>query len=217
MLMKNLVRPLGSWRLGRACHLMGTGMALPWALMSTAQLATGHVTEDMKLGVDLALAGHAAQFLPQARVSSAFPVDTGVARVQKSRWEHGHLATMTEELPRLVGAALRTGRPALIVLAMDLLIPPVALYFLLLAVAQVLCLVAASLWPVWHLRALVVSAASGCFALAIALGWWHFARHLLSARELLTTPLYALWKLPVYLAYALKKRSGWVRTRRDSE
>ncbi len=217
MIMKNLVRPLGSWRLGGACHLMGTGMALPWALMSTAQLATGHVTEDMKLGVDLALAGHAAQFLAQARVSSTFPVDTGVARVQKSRWEHGHLATMTEELPRLMGAALRTGRAALIVLAMDLLIPPVALYFLLLAVAQLLCLVAASLWPVWHLSALVVSAASGCFALAIALGWWQFARQLLSARELLTTPLYALWKLPVYLAYALKKSSGWVRTRRDSE
>jgi len=100
---------------------------------------------------------------------------------------------------------------------MDLLIPPVALYFLLLAVAQAASLVAASLWPVWHLSALVVSAASGCFVLAIALGWWRFARHLLSARELLTTPLYALWKLPVYLAYALKKRSGWVRTRRDSE
>ena len=55
------------------------------------------------------------------------------------------------------------------------------------------------------------------FGLAIGLGWWFFGRQLLSARELLTTPLYALWKLPVYVAYFLKKRSGWVRTKRDSE
>ncbi len=217
MLMKNLVRPLGSFRLGGACHLMGTGMALPWTLMASAKLATGHITEDMKLGVDLAVAGHAPQFLPQVRVSSAFPQDTGVAKVQKSRWEHGHLATLTEELPGLLAAALRTGKPALIVMAMDLLIPPVAFYFLLLALVELLTLSAALLWPVWQSAAVLLSLSVLAFGLAIGLAWWGFGRHLLSARELLTTPLYALWKMPVYLAYFLKKRSGWVRTKRDSE
>jgi len=217
MLMKNLVRPLGSFRLGRACHLMGTGMALPWSLMSTAKLATGHITEDMKLGVDLAVAGHAPQFLPNVRVSSAFPLDTAVAKVQKSRWEHGHLATLTEELPGLAHAALRSGDPALIVMTMDLLIPPVALYFMVLAVTVLTTVLAAALWPAWHGAAILVSLAAGCFGLAIGLAWFRFGRHLLSARELLGTPLYALWKVPVYLAYFLKKRSGWVRTRRDSE
>ena len=217
MLMKNLVRPLGSFRLGGACHLMGTGMALPWSLMSTAKLATGHITEDMKLGIDLAVAGYAPQFLPEVRVSSAFPLDTGVARVQKSRWEHGHLATLTQELPGLLKSALGTGKPALIVLAMDLLIPPVALYFLVLGVAAVLGMALALLWPVWQVAMLLVLVACLCFALAIGLAWWFFGRQLLSARELLTTPLYALWKLPVYLAYFLKKRSGWVRTKRESE
>jgi cellulose synthase/poly-beta-1,6-N-acetylglucosamine synthase-like glycosyltransferase len=217
MLMKNLVRPLGSFRLGGACHLMGTGMALPWALMASAKLATGHITEDMKLGVDLAVAGYAPQFLPQVRVSSAFPLDTGVAKVQKSRWEHGHLATLTQELPGLLGAALKSGKPALIVLAMDLLIPPVAFYFLLLTLAELLIVTAALLWPVWQLAAVLLSLSALGFCLAIALAWWGFGRHLLSARELMTTPLYALWKLPVYVAYFLKKRSGWVRTKRESE
>jgi hypothetical protein len=41
MVMKNLVRPLGTQRLGGVCHLSGTGMALPWALAATARLATG--------------------------------------------------------------------------------------------------------------------------------------------------------------------------------
>ncbi|MFZ4478386.1 MAG: glycosyltransferase family 2 protein [Rhodoferax sp.] len=217
MLMKNLVRPLGTFRLGHACHLMGTGMALPWSLMSVARLATGHITEDMKLGVELAIAGHAPQFLPQVRVSSAFPIDTGAAKVQKSRWEHGHLATLTEELPTLASAALRSGKPALIVMTMDLLIPPVALYFLVLAVTVLITVVAAALWPVWHAAAILASLAAACFGLAIGLAWFKFGRHLLSVRELLGTPLYALWKVPVYLAYFLKKRSGWVRTKRDSE
>jgi cellulose synthase/poly-beta-1,6-N-acetylglucosamine synthase-like glycosyltransferase len=217
MLMKNLVRPLGSMGLGSACHLMGTGMALPWALMSTAKLATGHITEDMKLGVDLAVAGHAPQFLPQIRVSSAFPQDTGVAKVQKSRWEHGHLATLTEELPGLLMAAFKSGKPALVVMALDLLIPPVAFYFLLLAVAECLVVLAAVFWPVWLPAAVLLSISGLGFVVAIGLTWWGFGRHLLSARELMTTPLYALWKLPVYLAYFLKKRSGWVRTKRESE
>ena len=217
MLMKNLVRPLGSYRLGGACHLMGTGMALPWTLMSTARLATGHITEDMKLGIDLAIAGQAPVFLPQVRVSSAFPTDTGVARVQKSRWEHGHLATLAEELPPLLVATFRSFKPALVVLSLDLLIPPIALYFLVLATTAVVVGGAALVWPVWQAAAAVVCAAALMFGVAIGLGWWFFGRQLLSARELLTTPLYALWKLPVYVAYFLKKRSGWVRTKRDSE
>jgi len=217
MLMKNLVRPLGSFRLGSACHLMGTGMALPWALMVKAKLATGHITEDMKLGVDLAVAGHAPQFLPQVRVSSAFPMDVGVAKVQKSRWEHGHLATLAEELPGLLGAALKTGKPALIVMAMDLLIPPVALYFLVLGVALLTSLATAVFWPVLQLASVVATLAALAFLIAIGLTWWCFGRHLLSARELLTTPMYALWKIPVYVAFFLKNRSAWVRTQRASE
>lgn len=217
MLMKNLVRPLGSSRLGQACHLMGTGMALPWSLMSTAKLATGHIAEDMKLGVDLAVAGYAPQFLPEARVSSVFTQDANAAKVQKSRWEHGHLATLTEELPGLLGAAIKLRTPALIVMAMDLLIPPVALYFLVLAVAGIGIGGLALVWPTWVPAAFVIAVAALSFVLAIGLTWLVFGRHLLSARELLTTPLYALWKVPVYLAYFLKKRSGWVRTKRDSE
>lgn len=214
MVMKNLVRPLGSFRLGRACHLMGTGMALPWALISTAQLATGHITEDMKLGVELTKAGHAPQFMTQARVTSPFVQDTGVARVQKSRWEHGHLATLREELPGLVGAALRTRDPALVVLAMDLMIPPVAFYFLLLAGLGVAAVVAAWLAPFFHLAAAVVGAGILAFALAIGLAWLRYGRDLLSARELLGLPLYAVWKLPVYVAFFVGRRSGWTRTKR---
>ena len=217
MLMKNLVRPLGSYRLGKACHLMGTGMALPWPLMASARLATGHIAEDVKLGVELAVAGHAPQFLPEARVSSAFPLDTDVARVQKSRWEHGHLAILTEELPGLVAATVRTGRPALLALTLDLLIPPLALYVLVLAAANAIGLAAAWLLAAWHPANTLLLLSGMGTAAAISLGWCFFGRHLLSGRELLRTPLYALWKIPVYVAFFLRRKSGWIRTRRENE
>ena len=217
MVVKNLVRPLGSFRLGGACHLMGTGMALPWSLMATARLATGHIAEDMKLGVELAMAGHPARFCLDAEISSAFPDDSQTARTQKSRWEHGHLATLTEELPRMLALAARSGRRALWVLALDLLIPPLALYVLVLAAALPMFVAASLVWPVFGPAAWVVVLAAWALALAVGLSWWRYGRHLLSARELLVTPLYALWKLPVYLAYAMHRRSGWVRTRRKSE
>ena len=216
MRMKNLVRPLGSFRLGGACHLMGTGMALPWALAQRARLATGHLAEDMQLGIALTLDGFAPRFLPTVQVGSRFVADAGVARAQKTRWEHGHLATMAEQLPTLLRAALARRDRALAVLALDLLIPPTALYALVLAATLATVLVAAAWFPAWTAAALLTAGAASAFAAAIALGWWHHGRDLLAARELVATPLYALWKLPLYLAFALGRRSGWVRTRRAS-
>ena len=214
MVMKNRVRPLGTQRLGGVCHLMGTGMALPWSLMARAQLATGHVAEDMQLGVELTKTGHGPAFLVGARCSSSFVDDPTVARRQKARWEHGHLDTLRQELPALVRDAARLRSRALAALALDLCIPPVALYFSLLAVLLTFTALAAAVWPAARPAAALVLAGAAAFAVAIAIGWWHFGRHLLQARELLRLPLYALWKLPVYLAYALGARSGWVRTQR---
>jgi len=169
----------------------------------------------MQLGIELTKAGYAPQFLPDVRVSSAFVRDTGVARVQKSRWEHGHLATLIAELPGLLRAALARRDPALAVLAMDLMIPPVAFYFLLLGALLAGTVLAAHLWPVFHAAATLTALGALAFALAIGLGWFRFGRKLVSALELLRLPLYAFWKLPVYVAFFIGKRSGWVRTRRQ--
>jgi cellulose synthase/poly-beta-1,6-N-acetylglucosamine synthase-like glycosyltransferase len=213
-LVKNQVRPLGSFRLGRACHLMGTGMALPWELAASARLATGHLTEDMKLGVDLAIAGRPTQFLAEAQVTSEFPRDAAVARSQKARWEHGHLQTLSQELPRLLAAFVRRPRAATLVLAMDLVIPPLALYFLCLAISVPLFFTAGCFNAAFGVAALVSVFSALALAVSVGLAWLRHARHLLSLRELLSVPLYAAWKLPVYLAYAARRTSGWTRTAR---
>ena len=70
---KNLVRPLGLHALNLPCQLMGTGMAFPWEIISSAHLASGSTVEDLELGLDLARLGYAPVFCPSATVISHFP------------------------------------------------------------------------------------------------------------------------------------------------
>ncbi|MFM2075319.1 MAG: hypothetical protein RJB34_1624 [Pseudomonadota bacterium] len=218
MIVKNKVRPLGAQRLGGACHLMGTGMAIPWALISTWPLATGHIAEDMQMGIETARRGQPATFNTEVQILSAFPEHEQDAQAQKSRWEHGHLATMTQSLPALVGAAIRQRRWALWVLALDLLIPPLTLYTTALVGVSVLLLAASAGWPTlfaWP----TLGALAACVALgaSIVLAWWQHARHLIGLRELCLTPLYVLWKMPIYIAYWAGKQAAWVRARRTTD
>jgi cellulose synthase/poly-beta-1,6-N-acetylglucosamine synthase-like glycosyltransferase len=214
MLMKNKVRPMGSFVIGHACHLMGSGMAFPWKLIATANLATGHIAEDMKLGIELTLQGRPPHFLSSAQIYSRFLEDSTVIKGQKSRWEHGHMAIMAEELPQLMWQAIKKRRSSLIALAMDLMIPPIAFYFMLLSALLLLSGFGACFFDPLKPIAWVTASGFGALSLSVLIGWWFFGRHILSARELLTTPLYALWKLPVYIAFFMKKRSGWKRTDR---
>jgi glycosyltransferase involved in cell wall biosynthesis len=217
MLMKNYVRPMGSSRLGQVCHLMGTGMALPWTLISQAKLATSNIVEDMVLGIEFAMSGHPVRFLPEYKVISTFMEDYSIVHAQKSRWEHGHLQAMAGYLPNLIVMALRRPNSALAFLAIDLCIPPVALYFLLLCGGLTGSLLLAWFWPETYGLAIVTVLSALCFVTAISIGWYVFGRRIISAGELMTTPLYALWKLPIYIDFCLKKRSHWVRTKREDE
>lgn len=213
-LFKNQVRPLGSFHLGGACHLMGTGMAIPWTLASQHLLASGHIAEDMKLGVDLALVGRPAQFLSAAQISSEFPLNAQVARAQKTRWEHGHMTTMSQELPRIIRALLHHPNRALMVLAMDLVIPPLALYSMCLALVTPLLALACSFSIAFQPPLLIMLLATVALLAAVGMAWFRSGQHLLSLRELITVPLYAAWKLPIYFAYLIQRKSGWTKTAR---
>jgi cellulose synthase/poly-beta-1,6-N-acetylglucosamine synthase-like glycosyltransferase len=211
---KNHVRALGAEVLGIPCLLRGTGMAFPWKLISGAALATDNLVEDMQLGMDLALAGHAPRFCPAARVTGQVPAETAAAAVQRTRWEHGHLQTILRNVPRLVGQGLKRQRPGLIGLAFDLAVPPLALLVILWCVVA---LAAGALWAaglagIAPLGAL--AAVGGLLAASILAGWARFARHILPPRTLLSIPFYVLWKVPLYLAFVWKRQHSWIRTER---
>jgi cellulose synthase/poly-beta-1,6-N-acetylglucosamine synthase-like glycosyltransferase len=211
---KNLVRTLGLVRLAGQCYLTGTGMALPWSLIEKTKFATSSVVEDMQLGIDLALAGRPPLFLPEARVDSPLPQTRAAARTQRTRWEHGHLKTLLTQTPKLLWLSLRHRRPALFALALDLAIPPLSLFALTLASATLLSAIAAFLGAsILPFTLLVASTLT--FTTTIFLAWSFHCRTQIPLRALLSAPLYATAKLPIYLAFLLKRQHHWVKTARD--
>lgn len=213
-LVKNQVRPLGQRRLGLPCQLMGTGMALPWAVLGQARLANAHIAEDLKLGVDLAMAGYPALFCPEARVSSFFPGGKRAAASQRTRWEHGHLGTIPQELPRLLAKAVAKRDLRLLGLALDLAVPPLALLAILLSVACAGALAGLGLGlPAWPLQLALLAA--GLLLAAVLLAWHGWGRQVLPFAELLRAPVYAVAKIPLYLRFWTRRQRAWVRTERD--
>lgn len=213
---KNHARPLGLRRCGGPCQLMGTGMAFPWTLIEHAPLASGHLVEDMQLGIDLALAGKPPRFVPEALVTSTFPETDAGAASQRTRWEHGHIATLLSAGPRLLGAGLRLARPSVVAMAVDLMVPPLALLMLLHLVLGAVNVLAATVLG-WTGPLVLSAVALMLLGGAVLLAWLGFGRDVISLRELATAPLYALRKLPMYGAFLKKRQAEWVRAKRHGE
>lgn len=211
---KNRVRPLGYRQLGLPCQLMGTGMAFPWRLISQANLASGHIVEDLKLGLDLAAAGHAPEFCPQALVTSAFPRNDEGAQSQRTRWEHGHMGMLLKEGPVRLAQAFASANIGLLALAGDMCVPPLALLVLLTlgfcAIGAIGWAAAGTVLP-WGLPFADIALLTA----AVLAAWGRFGRESLSLGHLAYAPLYALAKLPLYLRFLVKRQAEWVRSRRD--
>lgn len=212
MVVKNLYRSRGMQRLGGPALLTGTGMAFPWPLIAQAELATGSIVEDLALGIELTRAGHSPRLVGGAGVRSA-PADMRDALTQRTRWEHGFLATVRSRALPLLASGLRRGSRADLLLALHLLVPPLALLLMLAGGAFVL--VAALAFAGGSTLPAVML--GGLLALVLGLvlvSWLAGGRAYLSGGALLRAPLYVLWKLPVYAGFLRKREVGWTRTPR---
>jgi hypothetical protein len=192
---------------------MGTGMAFPPGLLRPEMLATGHVTEDLLIGVRLAMSGSPPQFCPQAVVISDFAPSEAGRMTQKTRWMQGQLATLLQQgAPLLLEAARRKDR-ALLGMALDLMVPPLGL---LVAANGVLVVLAAA----WLLAtgAIVpfVVALLGILLVfsSLIIAWAWVGRDLITTRELISAPVYLAKNLAVIAGFALGRRVGWVRAER---
>jgi len=211
---KNVIRQRALQRLAGRAHLLGTGMALPWSIFQRADLATSSIVEDLKLGQELAEAGHAPGFIEDAIVWSNAETERNTLS-QRSRWEGGFLQN-----------ALRAGPPFLIRsivradlrgawAAINLMIPPFALLLLLDFLALLLAvavgwIAGASQWPALALATTIFLACIG-----LTLAWYAGGSRFVTIGGLARVPFYLLWKLPLYLGFA---RGGapkeWLRTGR---
>lgn len=212
---KGRVRAEGYRRLGLPCHLMGSGMAFPWSLLEQVDLATGHIVEDLKLGLDCALEGRPPLYLPSVVVESDFPANDEGSRSQRQRWEHGHLSMLASDIPRFAGKALLRRNGKLLAMCIDVCIPPLALLgALLLLNALLVSLFLAGGW-VSQTTILVAGSAVVVFGSAIAIGWWRVGRRWVSAADLMMVPLYIAAKIPIYIGFVFRKPVSWIKTRRD--
>jgi cellulose synthase/poly-beta-1,6-N-acetylglucosamine synthase-like glycosyltransferase len=212
---KNWLRPLGALRLGAPCPLMGTGMAFPWKLIRQANLASSHLVEDMKLGIDLAREGHPPLFVPEARVGSMFPLSKDAAQAQRSRWEHGHLSTLLSAGPSLLWSALSARDARLAAMALDLMVPPLTLLLGLVLLDFLIGSVLAYAVGAWPM-----GIALTCLILVLVASikaWWMLGRDLLSISDLLSAPAHLVMKLPMYLKFLTRRQKEWVRTERHDD
>lgn len=210
---KTFVRPLGSANRGWPCQLMGSGMALPFDLLSQLDLATGHLAEDQKFGAELALAGKSPLFCPGAQVVSQLPQGETGKRQQRTRWEHGHLAIIGEFFLPLIGRAISQRSLRLFAFTLDLCIPPLTLLAMSLLLMEGLSLswfaATGAAGPL-----VVSSSVLACFAGAIGIAWRRFGQEIISGRELAAAPAYCLLKIPSFIRFFVHRQVDWVRTER---
>jgi cellulose synthase/poly-beta-1,6-N-acetylglucosamine synthase-like glycosyltransferase len=214
MKVKNAVRMRGLARFGWPCPLGGTGMAFPWQALQGVNLATGHIVEDMKLGLDLAIAGYPPLFWGTAQVTGCLPGEESASTSQRTRWEHGHLQILQNYVPHLLGAAIAQKRLDLAIMALDLAIPPLSLLVVLWVGWTGLTAIASFLGISW-VPLILGAIAGGNLFIAILGAWAGFARQDLPLHRLLSIPLYILWKIPLYFKFLYRPQSEWVRTKRD--
>ena len=190
-------------------------MAFPWKIISQVDLANNKTVDDMQLSIDLAIAGYAASYFPQGRVTGRL-MQKEQAQSQKSRWEHGHLSLIFSQTPRLLIASFSQRRLDLLALALELSVPPLSLLILLWVVALGVMLVAGFLSISW--LPMIILSVSGLFLIFSVLGSWaKFGREEIPISVLVMIPLYLIWKIPVYFAFFIRGQSQaeWIRTERD--
>jgi cellulose synthase/poly-beta-1,6-N-acetylglucosamine synthase-like glycosyltransferase len=209
---KNDLRPWGLSALGLPCQLVGSGMAFPRNVFAGVKVATGHLAEDLDLGLQLARAGHAPLFCPGAVVSSVFPSSEADIATQRQRWEHGHLSVLAGRVFPSAWAAIRDRNWPLLALSLDAGVPPLVLLAVLTAAVFLASLFG---WLAGAGTAALIVSSIGLVMLALALGlaWIACGRDLLTRQALSSLAPFLKRKVGIYVR-ALAPNKKWTRTGR---
>jgi cellulose synthase/poly-beta-1,6-N-acetylglucosamine synthase-like glycosyltransferase len=213
-MLKNKVRQRGLQRLGLPCRMTGSGMAFPWRTIETLKLADGHLAEDMKMGLELAVAGAAPAFCEGAVVLSPFPQTVAGLQTQRRRWIGGHIALISAALAS-IPASLARGNGKALMAAIATAVPPLTLLLGLLLGAALL-----TIGTTFALGLGMLPVALSIVNLIVFLGstasaWFAFGRQILPGDALgaaLGLILKRMLKAP--FAFYAARRESWVRTDR---
>ena len=215
-LMRSWVRPLGLAALNFPTQLMGTGMIFPWKLIRSAPLASDHLVEDLKLGLDLAASGNAPSFLPQTIVTSEFPSSLHGTDLQRERWTQGQLIVLLRTAPSSLMTSIRRRDIALFVMTLDTLVPPLFLLALLIIVLLLLSAFAA-MFGASYAPLMIAAVDVALLGFALSASWYRFGRRSIPLRKLFNVA--AIVGRARLLAKIMTGRTSkqWLRAKRGSD
>ena len=212
LLLYNGLRPRGRDALDLSAGLRGNGMCFEAALLERGGWDASGMAEDAEFHLRLVADGVRVRYAAQTSVLAEMPVSLRQARSQNLRWERGRLQLLRSYGPGLLRAALDRRDLAPLDALAEQASPPLSVLTVLttltLAITAALRQRAARRMAVAVLLGQVGYVGTG-LALARARPTVYLA--------LLRAPIYAVWKLWLYLVALLGRRDRrWVRTPRAS-
>jgi len=215
---KGLLRNAGLHRIGGGCSLGGTGMAFPFELVKVQHFETSETVEDMRLGIELALAGVVPRYFLGCSVRSPIPAsETGFVS-QRTRWEQGHIRMIARYGLLLLVKGLRSW--PILLMGADLSVPPLSLHTLLTGAMWCVSLLAFLFgwwFGSWIIGALALSLTSIsvlCMLSGVLVAKRAVGQGVLEPGDLGQTLHYALSKVGIYARTLWKRERRWVRTER---
>ena len=209
----NHLRMAGPFQLSESCVLKGNGMAFDKFLIEDTGWPCHSIVEDMEFSLLLLMNEISVHYNPDAIVRSEMVTSGANASSQRKRWESGRfnlVATMAFPLLRLF---FSTGQIRYLVAFAELAVPPLTLLVLLFAAASLLSLTL--LHGVWNQ---IIAAWWAILVFYVVSGQIQRRAGLHTWRVLVAAPFYILWKIPLYAAMAIRKKSdAWVRTKREGK
>ncbi|MES2180894.1 MAG: glycosyl transferase, partial [Pseudomonadota bacterium] len=154
-------------------------------------------------------------FYSNSLVTSYFPLASEIQAGQSTRWEHGHLAMILSEVPRLFAQGIRKLDKNLLAMAFDLSVPPLALLVALLVGDVMVTGVVYMLLGTAQLAFQIALFGVVILAIAIGVAWWGWGRKIISLSTLLLVPVYVALKIPHYIKFLFKRQKAWNKTERD--
>ncbi|MEE9904511.1 MAG: glycosyltransferase [Chlorobium sp.] len=207
----NHLRMAGPYRLSGTCVLKGNGMAFRADLLQRTGWPCHSIVEDMEFSLRLLQEGISVHYNPDAIIRSEMVTSGKNASSQRSRWEGGRFALVRRMTWPLLRHFFSTGRSSYLTALAELAIPPLSMLVLIYAVGTIAALLLGN--PLWQIIAatwwtiLFIYVASGQIQRKAPPATWAI---------LLAAPFYILWKIPIYAAMILRKKSAsWVRTTRE--
>ena len=207
----NQVRMRGLQNLFDVTRFTGAGLAAPWEALSVINMASGQIVEDLAMTFELASRGNPPLLLVDALITSEFPQHDDAQMKQSARWSIGSLTYAFRSGAAWLIHGLFKGRLQLVGAAIDLMIPPLTIFALL-----VLAVAALSVFS-WLFGSAIAIMIAGLAAIqliaAITLGWVCYGRSALPPAELAAVAQFLGSKFLVFGAKGRATAKTWTPTR----